>query len=225
MNFRNQEIKDFFCQRANLVRIVLIVFFCVGIFGLASDLTREVFIMLTPVALLLSLTVTAAFHQPDFLKKEIIVFIGIYLSGFLVEAIGVNTGRIFGNYSYGEGLWIKLFNTPLLIGINWVLLIYSTAVIADKPALPVFVKILISSLLMLLYDLIMEQVAPVMNMWSFEADSVPVRNYVAWLILAVLFHSVLKLTGIKYKNQIAPFVFYTQAAFFLILTIIFNIDR
>ena len=225
MNLQNQEIEQYFYKRVNLTMIVLIVFFSVGIFGLATDLTRDVFIMLTPVALLLSLTVTAAFHQPDNFKKEIAVFTGIYISGFLVEAIGVNTGLIFGNYSYGEGLWITLLNTPLLIGINWVLLIYCTAVIADKTALPVFVKVLISSLLMLLYDLIMEQVAPVINMWSFEADSVPARNYVAWFILAFIFHSVLKLTGIKYKNQIAPFVFYTQAGFFLILTIIFKIAR
>jgi putative membrane protein len=225
MSLRDQEIKDFLYQRANLTRITLTIFFCVGIFGLASDPTREMFIMLTPVALLLSMGATAAFHQPGNLKKEIIVFFGIYISGFLVEAVGVNTGLIFGNYTYGEGLWIKLLNTPLLIGINWVLLIYSTAVIADRPALPGFIKILTSSLLMLLYDLIMEQVAPVMNMWSFEADSVPVRNYLAWFILAVIFHSILKLTGIKYKNQIAPFVFYIQVSFFLTLTIIFNIAR
>ncbi len=135
---------------------------------LHAEATRDLFISLTPLALFLSMAAIIAFHQAGDLKKEIIVFAAIFSASFLIEAWGVNTGRVFGNYTYGEGLWIKILSTPLLIGINWVLLVYCTAVITDSISAPVIVKILSSSVLMVLYDLIMEQVAPAMNMWSFE---------------------------------------------------------
>lgn len=223
MNLPESGINDLKKTRVFLTGALLIIFFSVGVFGIAADVTREMFIMLTPLALIFSLAAIIAFHQPGNLTKEIIIFTAIFSVSFLVEALGVNTGRVFGNYTYGEGLWIKILNTPILIGINWVLLIYCTAIIADRLSAPVFVKILISSALMVLYDIIMEQVAPEMNMWSFENGFVPVRNYIVWFILAALFHSLLKLAGIKIANRIAPFVFYVQFSFFLILALYFKI--
>jgi putative membrane protein len=223
MNLPESGINDLKKNRVFLTGAFLIIFFSVGVFGIAGDKTREMFIMLTPLALIFSLAAIIAFHHPGNLKKEIIIFTAIFSVSFLIEALGVNTGRVFGNYTYGEGLWIKLLKTPLLIGINWVLLIYCTAIISDGLSVPVFVKILISSALMVVYDIIMEQVAPEMKMWSFENGFVPVRNYIAWFILAALFQSLLKLAGIKIANRIAPFVFYVQVSFFLILAVYFKI--
>lgn len=225
MSLNTSETSNFKIDRVSGTRIFLIIFYSVGVFGTASEATRDLFISLTPLALLLSLAAIIAFHHPGNLKKEILFFTAIFSVSFLIEALGVNTGRVFGNYTYGVGLWIKILNTPLLIGINWVLLIYCTSIIADRLSAPVMVKILSSSALMVLYDLIMEQVAPAMNMWSFENGHVPVRNYIAWFILAALFHSLLKLAGIKIVNRIAPFVFYVQVFFFLILTIYFSIVK
>lgn len=219
------KIRDSLSGRVRETRIVLIIFFSVGVFGIAAEATRDLFISLTPLALMLSLATIIAFHQPVHLRKETALFIIIYFAGFLLEAAGVNTGRVFGNYSYGQGLGIKVFNTPLMIGINWVLLVYCTAVVTDKLLLPVVFKILIASSLMVLYDLIMEQVAPIMDMWSFDDGSVPFRNYAAWFIIAVFFHAILKLAGFKIRNRQAHFILYIQASFFIILLIFFKLAK
>ncbi|MBN2522036.1 MAG: carotenoid biosynthesis protein [Bacteroidales bacterium] len=212
-----QGIRSLIIQRIKETRIILIVFYSVGIAGIAFDSTRDLFISLTPLALILSLTVLIAFHQPVNLKKEVSVFATIFISGFLIEAAGVKTGHIFGIYSYGEGLGSKLFGTPLIIGINWVFLIYCTAAIATKITLPVVFRITISSSLMVIYDLIMEQIAPFMDMWSFEGGKAPLRNYAAWFILASIFQIFLRLAGVRTINRIAPFLFLIQIFFFIIL--------
>jgi bisanhydrobacterioruberin hydratase len=223
MNPGIQNTRNKILTRVSVARVILVIFYSVGIFGIASDSTRDLFRSLTPLALLLSLLVIFIYHEPVNLIKEIIFFISIFAAGFLIEAIGVNTGRVFGNYSYGDGLGIKVLETPLLIGINWVLLVWCTAVVVEKTAIPVVIKILVSSSVMVLYDLLMEQVAPVMNMWSFDEGSVPLRNYTAWFLIAVIFHSLLKLTGIKPVSRIAPFVLFIQALFFIALIIFFKI--
>jgi len=223
MNQDKSNIRELINGKAGLAKIILIVFYCVGIFGLAYGATREFFITLTPVALLLSLLVMIIYHQPGDLAKEIILFIIIFTAGFLAEAAGVNTGRVFGSYSYGEGLGFKVFDTPLMIGINWVLLVWCTAVITDRFKIPVILKIIVSSVIMVLYDVLMEQVAPAMDMWKFDDGAAPLRNYTSWFLLAVIFHSLVRLAGIKPVNTIAPFVLYIQACFFVILLIIFKL--
>lgn len=222
MNSGKGKIKEFIAGKTGLTKILLIVFYSVGISGMAFGGTREFFITLTPLALLLSLFVMVLYHQPDDLIKELILFASVFTAGFLIEAAGVNTGRVFGSYSYGEGLGIKVFETPLLIGINWVFLVWCTAVITERFKIHAILRIIISSVIMVLYDILLEQVAPLMDMWRFDGGTPPLRNYTSWFLLAVIFHSLVRLAGIKPVNRIAPFVLYVQAGFFVILLIIFK---
>jgi len=220
MNRRKGNIKELITGKAGLTKILLVIFYTVGILGMAFGATREFFIKLTPLALLLSLLVVVLSHRPDDLVREIILFMAIFTAGFLIEAAGVNTGRVFGSYSYGKGLGIKLLETPLLIGINWVFLVWCTAVISERFKIHAIFRIIISSVIMVLYDVLMEQVAPLMDMWKFDGGTPPLRNYTSWFLLAVIFHSLVRLAGIKPVNRIAPFVLYVQAGFFVILLII-----
>jgi len=220
MNRRKGNIKELITGKAGLTKILLVIFYTVGILGIAFGVTREFFIKLTPLALLLSLLVVVLYHRPDDLVREIILFMAIFTAGFLIEAAGVNTGRVFGSYSYGEGLGIKLLETPLLIGINWVFLVWCTAVISERFKKHAIFRIIISSVIMVLYDVLMEQVAPLMDMWKFDGGTPPLRNYTSWFLLAVIFHSLVRLAGIKPVNRIAPFILYVQAGFFVILLII-----
>lgn len=222
MEITTSRIRKHIDERAGLVKVLLIIFFAVGVAGTAHDFTRDLFIGLTPLALLLCLAALLAFHRSDTLIKDSLIFATIMLAGFLVEAAGVNTGKVFGIYAYGEGLGLKIFNTPLLIGVNWVLLTYSTALIADKLSVPGILRIPAASSLMVLYDLIMEQVAPAMRMWSFE-DGIPARNYIMWFVVALIFHTVILVARLRFSNRIAPFIFFLQGIFFLIIYLIFRI--
>lgn len=218
------NIRNYFPGKEKNVKIVLGIFFTVGAVGLILPVSRSLFINLTPLAILLSSAALVLYHRPIFRNRKLPVFLIIFIAGYLIEVAGVNTGWLFGSYTYGNGLGIKLFETPVIIGINWLILIYCTYAITNNMAIPVPFRIILSSLLMVTYDAVMEQVAPQLDMWSFEGNAVPLRNYLVWFATAFFLHSFLKISGIKYLNSISIFVFILQLLFFIILTIAFRIS-
>jgi putative membrane protein len=207
------------------IRIFLVIFFIVGIAGFSIPSTRELFLNLTSFAILLSIFFLMIFHEPDPDSKTISAFAIIFACTWGIEAAGVATGVVFGSYNYGSGLGLKLFNTPILIGINWLFLIYVTACITDGIPANIVIRIIIASLLMVLYDFIMENVAMDLDMWSFRGGMPPVRNYIAWFAIAVIIHSAIRVTGITFRNRIAPFIFVLQSLFFILLTFLFKLSE
>jgi putative membrane protein len=223
MNLTFKNLSALLFQDDKKVRKFFIMFYSIGALGVAIPFTRGLFIYLTPIALLMSFIAVIFYHRPEFNSKLILACIAIYLISFSVEAVGVHTGFIFGEYSYGKGLGIKVFGTPLMIGINWLLLVYCTSVIAERLPVLNILKIFVSSIIMVFYDLIMEQVAEQLQMWTFKEGIVPLRNYILWFIVALFLNSILKLTGIKILNKLAPLIFFCQLVFFIVLYLFFKI--
>jgi putative membrane protein len=198
--------------------VFFLVFYTVGIIGVSVPATKPLFIRLTPLALLLSSAAVALFHR-DHLIKVWMIFLIIYFIGLGTEIVGVKTGFIFGSYTYGNGLGMKLLETPLIIGLNWLLLVYTANSLSSRLQVVPGIQILLAVSLMLAYDLILEQVAPRLDMWSWQNDQVPVQNYVAWFVLALLLSIILKTSKINLTNRMAPVILCCQALFFLILMI------
>jgi len=189
----------------------------VGIAGFINPSTREFFSSLTPLALLLSAGFLIWFHRPKFNLKMLLAFGFIFIFSFLVEAIGVKTGVIFGEYIYGKGLGIKLFETPLMIGLNWLMLVYCTKIMAEGIFVSKTLSLLFAPLLMVIYDLVLEQAAPLLGMWSWAGGKIPIQNYISWYLLAFLFHLLLQKTKISFSNKLAAPVFVIQFLFFVVI--------
>ena len=201
------------------VRIFIVIFYCVGIVGFMFPLTNALFVKLIPLALLLSFILLLFFHDTEITKKTLFAFAAIFISAFVVESVGVNTGIIFGQYSYGSGLGLKLFETPLIIGINWLFLVYTSAVVVNRIDTTDLFKIVLASGIMIVYDVVLEQMAPKLDMWYWCNDVIPLQNYIAWLILALLFHTLLKIGCVNIKNRIATLLLVCQFLFFVVLLI------
>lgn len=204
---------------ARKMTIFLLLFYIVGLVGLLVPASRELFTQLTPFTLLLSAFLLYLHHKGRFKGKVLLVFAFIFVASIVVEMIGVQTGVIFGSYKYGDGLGLKIMDTPVLIGLNWLLLIYLTANLVQKTVLPVLFRVPVAALLMVVYDMVMEQVAPKMDMWSWADNRVPFANYVAWFALSLLFHGLLEWSGLKIKNRLAAPLLAIQFVFFVILLI------
>jgi putative membrane protein len=214
-------IKSLFVERE--VRKFLIIFYSVGVIGLAVPFTFPLFKALTPLALVLSIFLLFLFHKFQQNLKTFLVFGAIYALSFAIEAVGVETGLIFGEYHYGGSIGPKLFDTPLIIGINWLFLAYTTISAVDVYRINDGLKFFIASMLMVVYDLVLEQVAPIMDMWYWANDRIPVQNYIAWFALSFIFISMIKIFKINTQNPIARVILLCQFVFFVGLFVIYRI--
>src|SRR5574343_124233 len=102
---------------------LIVIFHIVGLVGFTNEPLVNLFKILVPFHLLLMLGIVL-WNNTSWNKHFIIFSILILLFSFIIEMIGTNTGLIFGEYTYGRTLGIKLWNTPLLIAVNWFVLVY-----------------------------------------------------------------------------------------------------
>lgn len=188
-------------------------FYTVGLLLFMLPFTRELFISMTALSLLLVIGVILYFHK-EWNIKTVFYFAFIVVSSFLLEMQGTTTGEIFGAYNYQRGLGLQINHTPVIIGLNWLFLVYASHDIANRITSHALQRILTGTLLMIIYDLLLEWVAPFMRMWSFNSGYPPLRNFVAWFIASFIFHSGLELLNIHTHNKPARMLFIIQAGFF-----------
>ena len=123
-------------------------------------------------------------HIPVADKKFLLAFFTIAFLGYIIEVIGVKTGLIFGKYSYGDGLGIKLLEVPLIISINWAMLICAGIRIVSSIFANKITVLAVAALLVTLIDLLIEQVAPKLDFWQFESGLPGIHNYLGWIGVA-----------------------------------------
>ena len=196
----------------------LIIYYFVGLLGFLIPYTRVLFEALIPFSVLINLYLLLVFHRP-YDRTHILVFWGIMLFTFAVEAIGTKSGLLFGNYFYNQSLGIKVFQTPLLIGVNWFILVYaSTAIVRSVKILRRWVPFSAAAL-MVAFDFIMEPVAVETGMWSWTNGVIPLQNYLMWFIITVLVVGVMELMNIKTVKPVAARLFWVQFVFFVLLNL------
>jgi len=183
----------------------------VGMIALFTPFAKHV-ISLTPLNMVLTAAVMVVFSKLDAPTVRLALILGAL--GYFVEVIGVHTGRIFGNYAYGEALGVKILRVPLLIGLNWSMLVFAVGVPMDRANLPTWAKVLLSSMAMVGLDLLMEPVAVRLGFWSWEQGIIPVRNYVAWGITSMAFFSLFFFLPVRRENPVARYVLLAQVLFF-----------
>lgn len=199
---------------------VLAILYAVGIVGIVLPLHPD-FVLLTPLNLLISLGLMLAFHRGW--NINIIIFLIVsYLVGFGAELFGVQTGLLFGNYTYGRVLGPKLWGTPLMIGVNWVILAYASGVIANAllPRQHWLLRAALAAALMVALDVLIEPVAMRYDFWSWADDTVPLRNYIGWFVVALPLLCIFTFTQPNARNKVAVALFIMQVVFFLMLNIL-----
>ena len=152
-------------------------------------------------------------------KKFLIRLFLIFLLGLTVEIIGVNFSIFFGEYRYGNNLGVKIFDVPIVIGFNWVLLIILTGNFAHK-IFPksIMLRVLNGSIMMILLDLLIEISAPKLDYWEFAVNPVPLSNYLWWFIFSILFHFIYQ-SNIKKEYVVSTNILVIHFLFFGLLAL------
>lgn len=206
-------------RRKYIALILLFIFYSVGIFGLNHPDLRHIFITLTPSNLLLTLVILGWAHRKiniSFLYG----FLAAFLIGFFIEVAGVHTGVLFGEYEYGHALGWKVFEVPLMIGVNWFLLAYAAGGTARIFSRNRWVQVVIASFLMVVLDIFIEPVAIQLDFWSWEAEEVPFQNYVMWFITALIVQTAMQWSGLVPRRKLGMFILVIQFYFFIVLNLL-----
>ncbi|MBN1131567.1 MAG: carotenoid biosynthesis protein [Bacteroidales bacterium] len=213
-----------YIRSRNIVPI-LVLFYAVGLAGMIVPQTRELFKLLTPFTLLLSTALLLVHHQ-NYSGRFWLTAVMIFLAGFFVEVIGVNTGVIFGDYSYGPTLGVKLLNTPLIIGVNWLMLVYCTLAIAGRYLENGYFRTVAAAAAMVVYDFVLEPSAIYFDMWNWAGQAVPLQNYIAWFAVALLFGFTANRMGMVHReNKLATPLVFIQMIFFVALDLFIYAEK
>ena len=220
-------------SKQHIATCIAILFHLSGLIGILFTPYKEWFIQNTPLNLCL-MAVLLCWNQ----TQKNLSFFGFAAIAFLVgmgtEMIGVNTGRLFGEYKYGSVMGAQLNRVPWLIGINWFVVIFCSGAIMVKmqawfkrkfeedgrglpPALAALSIIIDGALLATFFDWIMEPVAMKLGFWQWKNSEVPLYNYTCWFLISASLLAIYRWLSFDKHNHFAVHLFIIQALFFLAL--------
>lgn len=169
-----------------------------------------------------------------------------YWFTFAMEAIGVATGAVFGEYAYGPTMWFQWLGVPFVIALNWCVLTLACNELACRitpfptpphrggahenaahsaanrqtlvanPLSPILTTVL-AAIMTALYDVAIEPVAIALDYWQWGSGEIPLQNYLAWAAIAFLISLPLHLFKVRFRSPVLLVYLFAQLFFFLVL--------
>ncbi len=220
-------------SKFDIATAIAILFHTIGLVGLLF-FDKDFFLAATPFNLLLSFALLLWTQTPK--NKAFFIFVlACFVIGVLVEIIGVNTALLFGDYTYGYVLGPRIGNVPLIIGINWVIIIYccgisihtllikainrvATDTGKDPAALKALSVIVDGATLAVFFDWLIEPVAVKLGYWQWSGNgSIPIFNYISWFGVSLLLLTIFHFAKFNKQNKFAVNLLLVQLMFFLLL--------
>ncbi|NAS31818.1 carotenoid biosynthesis protein [Flavobacteriaceae bacterium R38] len=146
------------------------------------------FASLTPISL--SILLLLILWQDNFRKEVFLILSVPFLIGMIVEYLGVNYGFIFGDYYYGNNLGMKIFGVPIMMGINWAILIFISAAISKLISNSYLLSSMAGALLMTSLDILIEVSSEKFDYRVFRMGFAPIQNYIGWFAVAFITHLI-----------------------------------
>lgn len=222
-------------SKHNIATFIAILFHVSGAIGILFSGHKEWFIKNTSLNLLL-MAVLLFWNQPEKNKAFFGFMLISFLTGMGVEMIGVNTGRLFGHYHYGEVMGTKFNGVPWLIGVNWFLLMFCAGVVMTKlhvwiklqyeaaginmtPVIEKLSLVFDGASIALFFDWVMEPVAIKLGFWEWKDGIIPGYNYVCWFLISMFLLWVFSKLKFNRDNHFGLDLLIIQILFFLSLRI------
>ena len=201
--------------------MVIVILHVVGAVGTALGYA-QVLLPLTPLNLVICAAIVMAFTGADSpWRWSLTMFLG-----FGIEVIGVNTGVLFGDYSYGKGLGPQALDVPLLMGVLWWLLLlgthhWSERMLSrrDQDVSPV-ARAALAATLMTSLDGAIEPVAIRAGWWTWHDGHIPWTNYLTWWVAAFALGLLWRDVDDLKTNKLSGLLVIVFAAFFALLNFI-----
>ena len=197
----------------------LAVFFAVGLAGHLLPATRPLMTGLTPIALLLTAGVVAvplAVERNARVARWALFAVAL---GFVLEVLGVATGLVFGRYSYGFVLGPRLLGVPLIIGVNWAVVVLGAVSFAQRKVKLPLAAAALAGAITAGFDMILEPVAVRAGYWTWADGFIPVQNYIAWFLIAAFLAFLFSWRRLSVASWIPSIALLIQVCFFTLLRV------
>lgn len=211
--------------------IILPLMYFVGIIGLQVPSVQGFFKFFSSINLWVSLGLIWMFQEQK--NNAFYLFAAVtFLVGYWIEVLGVHTGLIFGVYWYGDTLGVQCLKVPLVLGANWLILVYGAVVLMAR-YLPLkgikttWIRAVIQSgigaALLVLLDILIEPVAIHFDFWHWQSEIVPLQNYIAWFVIAFVLVYLGCVSTFTKSNPMALLILVLQGCFFVGHTLLFQL--
>lgn len=212
-----------------IATFLALLFHICGLVGILAG--NSFFINATPFTLLLMFLLLVWTQEGKNPAYFLFMLIAVSV-GLLAEIFGVNTGLIFGDYTYGSVLGFKIMGVPLVVGLNWCMVVFSSGIVLTTlqqyvhslwpqsepaPALQLISLIIDGALMATFFDWIMEPVAMKLGFWNWAGGEIPFSNYAGWMGVSALLMLVFHLAKFRKQNTFAIHLLMIQMMFFLLL--------
>lgn len=223
-------------SKYQLATAIAVLFHTIGFAGIVF-FKNDFIIQSTPFNLLLMFGLLLWTQRERNLFFWLFVLV-TFAMGIVVEIIGVNTQLLFGDYSYGKVLGYQFNKVPVIIGVNWFLVIYCcgitvqtilmkaiTKVSTETSTPPMVLKavsvIVDGATLAVFIDWIMEPIAVQLGYWKWNGE-IPVYNYICWFVVSIVMLAVFHFCKFNKQNKFAVHLLMIQVLFFLLLRTFLN---
>ncbi len=168
--------------------IFVILTYIVLSLGFLFKPTPSLLITLLPWVMLLTTVFVVYKIKPN--TFLLTIFFLIISLTFILEAIGVLTGIPFGEFFYLNTLGFKVLDVPIIVAINWSMIIFSSYVftqrLLEKIKFDNRLVLMLTPIIVTLIDYIMEPVAIYLKLWNWSSGMIPTSNYISWFIFTLL---------------------------------------
>ncbi|MDA8435086.1 MAG: carotenoid biosynthesis protein [Actinomycetales bacterium] len=160
--------------------------------------TRDVLTVVTVVLFFL----TSASHA--LVARGLFWTIGWFVvsagAGFAVEVLGTRTGLPFGDYRYADTLGPTVAGVPVVIPLAWAMMSYPALLAARRLVTGPLLTPVVAAVALASWDLFLDPQMVAEGHWTWSLDQtpvlvgitdVPVQNFVAWLLVALVLMLVL----------------------------------
>jgi len=213
--------KTYLTKKERIPAALLISSYLFGMVVLGHGLI-DGFVYLTSLHLILCAVLLLITHRPMPSTRIWIWLLVCYVIGWVAEYVGVHYKWLFGEYVYGDVLGPKLFAIPLIIGVNWILVVYgvSTSLNMLFPTLNRVIKTIIAAVLLVALDFLIEPVAIDLDFWTWMLGTPPTQNSIGWLGVGLIQTSLFYLIVPYTENRLAPILLLLQILFFGYLSVL-----
>ncbi|HEX2936641.1 MAG TPA: carotenoid biosynthesis protein [Bacteroidales bacterium] len=141
------------------------------------------------------------------------------LCTFLLAVTGINTGIFFGSFEYGYTLPTTLADVPLIVPLNWAMLLLSAYGFLTNAVTQRNLRALLASILVLLLNFLIQPVGVKLGYWSWDLGTIPFQNYLSWFVVSLIFTQILAFMKIHARSVIFKTYLIMQFLFYGLLNV------